>query len=217
MSEILFINACVRENSRTLELANLVLDKLGNKHDEVSLYEVKLAPLDMEGMKKRDVAFSAKDFSDSSFALARQFSEAETIVIAAPYWDLMFPAVLKLYFESICVSGLTFVYGENGRPKGLCKAKRLIYVTTSGGPIINNFGYDYTCALAKSFFEIKELKLVSAQGLDIYGANVDAIMQRARDFISFDLLIIVSISEFKDLNPSMLIRARIASGLFRSL
>lgn len=183
MSEILFVNACVRENSRTLSLAKHVLDSLGGKAEEVKLYEADLAPLDSEGMKARDEASRSKDFSDSRFDLARQFASAETIVIAAPYWDLMFPAVLKLYFESVCVSGLTFVYGENGRPMGLCKAKRLIYVMTAGGPVINNFGYEYTRALAQSFFGINDTRYISAEGLDIRGVCAEAILQRAKDSV----------------------------------
>lgn len=187
MAEILFINACARENSRTLELAKVALDHLDGEVDELRLYERELSPLDADGMRARDAAFLAKDFSDDKFALARQFAAAETIVIAAPYWDLMFPSILKVYFESICVSGLTFVYGERGIPEGLCKAKRLIYVTTSGGPIIYNFGYDYVCAIAKSFFGIEDVRCIKAEGLDIRGADVSSIMQKAKDFIANEL------------------------------
>ena len=180
MPEILFINACVRENSRTLELAKCVLDSLGGELEEVKLYEAGLSPLDAEGMKARDAASSAKDFSDARFALARQFAEAKTIVIAAPYWDLMFPSILKVYFESVTVNGLTFAYSEKGIPRGLCNAKRLIYVTTSGGPIIHNFGFDYTRALAKSFYGIEDVCCISAEGLDVRGADVNAILQNAK-------------------------------------
>lgn len=181
MSKTLFINACVRENSRTLVLAKHVLDLLGGGAEEVTLYEANLLPLDAAGMTERDAACRVKNFSGERFAHARQFAKADTIVIAAPYWDLMFPAVLKLYFESVTVNGLTFAYGENGIPVGLCNAKRLIYITTSGGPIMKNFGYEYACALAKSFYGIQDVTCVSAQGLDIYGADVEAILQHAKD------------------------------------
>lgn len=180
MSEILFINACARENSRTLELAKHFLDKLDGKAEEVNLYKTQLEVLDAFGIKARDEAFRAKDFSDKRFDLARQFAEAKTIVVAAPYWDLMFPSVLKIYFESVTVNGLTFAYGENGIPVGLCNAERLIYITTSGGPIKKNFGYDYVLELAKSFYGIKELSFISAEGLDIRGADTDDIMNKAK-------------------------------------
>ena len=140
MPEILFINACVRENSRTLELAKRVLKKLSGEIKEVNLYTMELYPLDLRGMEVREYASRSKDFSDSIFRLAKQFASAESIVIAAPYWDLMFPAVLKTYLENISVAGITFYYGSDGIPVGLCKAKKLYFITTAGGYIgENNF------------------------------------------------------------------------------
>ena len=108
-------------------------------------------------------------------------NNAEIIVVGAPYWDLMFPAVLKNYFERVTVSGLTFSYGQNGIPKGHCKGKKLIYVTTSGGPIKFNFGYDYVAAIAKGFYGINDVSLVKAEGLDIYGADVFKILNDAKN------------------------------------
>ena len=181
MDKILFINACVRSNSRTLELAKHVLSKLSGEVEEVKLYDIDLSPLDLKEMHLREDAAISKDFSNGVFSLAKQFANAETIVVAAPYWDLMFPAVLKCYFEKITVNGLTFCYGENGIPKGLCKGKKLIYVTTSGGPIKASFGYDYVTALAKNFYGIKDVSCVKAEGLDVYGANVEAILKCAKN------------------------------------
>ena len=181
MEKILFINACVRPNSRTLELAKHLLTKLSGKVEEINLYKQNLLPLSLAEMELRDKAFSAKDFSSSNFNLAKQFASAKTIVISAPYWDLSFPAVLKTYFENITVNGLTFCYGEKGIPQGLCKAKKLIYVTTAGGPIITNLGYDYVEALCKGLYGIQEVQCVKAEGLDVYGANVESIMQNAKN------------------------------------
>lgn len=73
-------------------------------------------------------------FDDPMFRYAKQFANADEIVVAAPFWDLSFPAKLKIYLEQIAVAGITFRY-TNGRPTGLCKAKKLTYITTSGGPI----------------------------------------------------------------------------------
>ena len=182
MSKVLFINACVRPNSRTLELANHLLKKYASV-EEVNLYSENPAPLTLEEMELRDTAAKTKDFSSEVFKLAKQFASAETIVVAAPYWDLMFPAVVKCYFEKVTVNGLTFCYGEHGIPKGLCSGKKLIYVTTSGGPMKCNFGFDYVSALAKNFYGIKEVELVKAEGLDIFGANVKEIIEKAKSAI----------------------------------
>ncbi len=184
MEKILFINACVRPNSRTLELAKFVLEKLSGEVEEVNLYNEELSPLDLCEMELRDKATLSKDFSNEVFKLAKQFANAETIVVAAPYWDLAFPAVVKCYFEKITVNGLTFRYSEKGIPQGLCKGKRLIYVTTAGGPIKCNFGYDYVSALAKNFYGINEIKCVKAEGLDVYGANVLSLIEDAKNSFS---------------------------------
>lgn len=180
MDKILFVNACVRDNSRTLELAKHVLSKLQGNVEEIKLFDINILPLDKKGLELREKASATKDYSGGEFLLAKQFCEADVIVVGAPYWDMMFPAVVKNYFENVTVSGLTFQYGQNGIPHGLCKAKKLIYVTTSGGPIIHNFGFDYVNAISKCFYGITDVQLVKAEGLDIYGANVTKIIENAK-------------------------------------
>ena len=182
---ILFVNGCVRENSRTLELARAVLAKENDTIEEIRLYPDGPDGLDAQKLALRDELLAAKDFGHPMFRFARQFAEAETIIIAAPYWDLAFPAKVRAYLEEVTVSGVTFRYGENGIPQGLCRAKRLIYVTTAGGPIFENFnfGFDYVKALAQGFYGIPEISLVKAEGLDIWGADVEAIMEAAKSSI----------------------------------
>ena len=180
MEKILFINACIRPNSRTLELSKHVLSKLQGDIEEIKLFNLNLLPLNKTSLKARETACANKDYSSGEFLLAKQFAESDVIVIGAPYWDLAFPAVVKIYFERITVSGLTFEYGKNGIPQSLCRCKKLIYVTTSGGPIIHNFGYEYVATLAKEFFGVKEVEFVKAEGLDVYGADVEKIMAEAK-------------------------------------
>ena len=181
MDKILFINACVRPCSRTLELAKTLLQRLKGEVLEVRLQEMPMVALDLNGLEKRDQAAQKNDFSDPVFTAAKQFAAADIIVIAAPYWDLMFPATLKTYLENITISGITFRYSEQGRPESLCKAKALHYVTTSGGFIgQNDFGFSYVKALAQNFFGINELYRYAAEGLDIFGADVETIMRKAK-------------------------------------
>lgn len=181
MDKVLFLNACVRPGSRTLELAETLLEKLGGYVQEVRLQERSLPMLDLKGMEKRNKAARENDFSDPVFDAAKQFAVADVIVIAAPYWDLMFPAVLKAYLENITVTGITFCYSAQGRPQSLCKAKALHYVTTSGGFIgQNDFGFSYIKALAQNFFGITQIHRYTAEGLDVFGADVDSIMDKAK-------------------------------------
>ena len=179
MNRILFVDCCVRENSRTKELARCVLDRLEGEIHRLDLDQEDLKPLDRELLQKRERFVSENDYSDDMFRYAKEFAKADTIVIAAPYWDLMFPALLKIYIERIMVSGITFTY-VNDEPLGLCKGRRMIYITTSGGPMYYNFGFDYMKAMAETFFGIQEVQLFKAENLDMEGADVTAIMQEAK-------------------------------------
>ena len=182
---ILFINACVRKESRTRRLADHLLDKLGQPFDEVCLHDIAFPVTDEAFLEMRDRLIAEEDFGNPAFDLARQFSEAETIVIAAPYWDLSFPASLKQYLEQVNVVGITCRYTEEGIPVGLCKAERIYYVTTAGGYYVPaDFGFGYVKALAENYYGIHDVRLIEASGLDIYGADVDAILTSAEENIS---------------------------------
>ena len=183
MPKILFVNACPRENSRTLSLARCALSFLQGEVEVCNLYDMPLQPLDAEGLSVRGAAFASKDFSAACFAPARQFVSADIIVIAAPYWDMMFPSVLKTYLESVTVNGLAFAYNTRGIPEGRCAAKRLIYVTTAGGPIINNFGFDYVASVSRTFFGISDVRFLCAERLDLQGADPIAILEKAKQAI----------------------------------
>ena len=180
---VLFINGCVRENSRTLELARAVLEKISGDVEEIRLYPDGPEGLDAEKLCMRDELLANKNYDHPIFRFARQFAAADTVVMAAPYWDLAFPVKVRAYLEEITVSGITFKYGENGIPQGLCNAEKLIYVTTAGGPIFQNFGFEYVKSLAKNFYGIQDVRLVKAEGLDIWGADTAAIMRKAKSEI----------------------------------
>ena len=177
---ILFVNACVRKESRTLRLAKQLLATLEGEIKEVKLENVKFPIVDEEFINHREDLKNAGKYDDPMFSLGRDFAAADLIVIAAPYYDLSFPAMLKQFFEQINVLGLTFTYSETGTPMGLCKAKKLYYLTTAGGPILSDeLGFGYVKALANNFYGIDEVYQIKAEGLDIIGADVEAILKDA--------------------------------------
>lgn len=177
---LLFINACVRKESRTLSLAKALLKKMNEEYLEVKLEDEDFLKTSEEFLEKRDKLIANKDFNDPLFKNARLFASASKIVIAAPYWDLSFPASLKQYIEQINVLGITFAYSSDGKPVGLCKAKKLYYVSTAGGPIApTEYGYGYIKALANNFYGIKDTSLIMAKGLDVYGNDPDKIIKDA--------------------------------------
>ena len=179
---ILYVNACVREASRTARLAGRLLSLLGGPVKEVKLEDLHFPKADEAFLRERDRLIAGGAWDDPMFGLARDFAAADTVVVAAPFWDLSFPAALKQYFEQINVTGLTFTYTEAGLRQGLCRADRLYYVTTAGGPVFGwDYGFGYVKALAQTFYGIPEVRLVKAEGLDIAGADAEGILKQAMD------------------------------------
>ena len=97
--KLLFINACVRDESRTRILADKLLLKINEAYDEICLKDIQFPVVDEEFLHERDRLAYGNEFDNPMFKLANQFADAEEIVIAAPYWDLSFPAALKQYLD----------------------------------------------------------------------------------------------------------------------
>ena len=102
------------------------------------------------------------------FEPARQFAAADKIVVPAPFWDLCFPAILKIYLERVTVADLTFGYDEQGAMVGKCRASKLLYITTRGG---NYAGTDLEMGTPMlramcAMYGIPELVTLAAEGLD---------------------------------------------------
>ena len=180
----LFVNACMRGGkSRTLQLCQEYLDGMPGVH-EVSLERLKLAPLDERSQAYRSQLVAAGVFDDDVFDLAHEFAEADDVVIGAPFWDRSFPAALKTYIEHVSVCDITFHFTKQAEYVGLCRAKTLTYITTSGGYLKGqNFGYEYVCAIAE-MFGIDEVRMVAAEGLDVVGVDVNERIERAREQIA---------------------------------
>ncbi len=190
MSELLFINSCVREeHSRTLKLARTFLSAYEKNHPkdhvaEVNLMKDRLEPQYPEVLAQRDALWSAGQLDHPMFDVAHQFAAADKIVIAAPFWDLSFPAILKIYLERISVTDVTFGYDDGGAMTGLCKADKLLYITTRGG----NFSLPETQHLETGTRQLKALctmygipsfQLLCAEGLDDIRNDPQALLATA--------------------------------------
>lgn len=181
---ILYINACVRDQSRTRRLADKLIRNMGGEVERLDLADVSFPAADEAFLEKRDRLIASGAYDDPLFDMARQFAVADQIVIAAPFWDLSFPAVLKQYLEQINVLGITFLYTPEGLPKGLCRAKKLYYVMTAGGTYVpEEYGFGYVSTLARSFYGIGDVELIKAVGLDVVGADTEGILRECLDSI----------------------------------
>ncbi len=185
MKKVLFVNCCIRrEESRSKKLADHFIDGLARQ----ATYEITELCLMDEGLNnmtegffhQRDVLLAKKELSHPRFRYAHAFAQADKIIIAAPFWDLSFPALLKTYIENLCVEGITFGYNEEGCV-GLCKADHMVYITTRGGfyegtPM--EMGSKYMEAMSV-FFGIENYDCIFAEGLDMGLRPVEVILEEA--------------------------------------
>lgn len=183
---ILFVNCCISQKEKpcTLALCRAFIQAYikQNPKDvlkELFLPDTDISFFDVQRLNLRDDLLAQGQTQAPMFALANQFATADKIIIGAPYWDLSFPALLKMYFENISVNGIAYRYTEQGL-QGLCRAQKLIYITTCGGLIgKNNTGERYIRGLCE-MFGIREFAALTAQGLDIEGADVKQILAQAK-------------------------------------
>lgn len=192
MSELLYIDACVRaERSRTRQLAQRFLDRYQTCHPDhritrLDLNDMDLRPQTTELLRERDELWREDRLDHPMFALAHQFAGADKIVMAAPFWDLSFPAILKIYLERVSVNRITFGYTEEGALLGLCKAEKLLYVTTRGGnfsqPDTASFemGARYVEALGR-MYGVEDFRLLCAEGLDDVRNDPKALLSQAME------------------------------------
>ena len=185
MVRVLYIDCCIRrEESRTCKLAEAFLGALqaegGYEIERLCLMDEPLVPLTGGFFAQRERLLAENKLDHARFRYARQFSQADRVVIAAPFWDLGFPALLKIYIENVCVHGITFGADETG-VFGLCNAKRLLFLTTRGGDYADSpleMGAAYLEALC-DFWGILRFDAVAANSLDLGLEPVETILERA--------------------------------------
>ena len=179
---LLFVNACMREESRTERLARALLQRYEGEVEELDLGKMDVAPLDLESIVTYNRAVAAADYADPLFDLAKQFAAAEEVLIAAPVWNYGIPAKLHDYLELVCSQGVTFDVTADGRYVSLCRTKSLTFVTTSGGPIpqgTDDHAFGYVRTLSDAFWHIPDVRCIYADSLDVVGVDVDAALAAA--------------------------------------
>ena len=186
MEKLLFVDCCIRrEESRTKVLADYFMDKIRAKGkyeiENLCLMDENLSFMSEGFFRQRDELLDKKELNHPRFHYAHQFAEADRIVIAAPFWDLSFPALLKIYIENLCVHGITFGYGPKGL-QGICKAQNLVFITTRGTFYENSpmeMGSRYMEAMCR-FWGIGEYDCVFAEGLDAREEPAELLMNKGK-------------------------------------
>ncbi len=186
MTKALYIDCCIRGGqSRTRQLAEAFLAAYGAREDvqieRLTLMDEPILPLQGGFFWQRERLLACGALEHPRFRYAHQFRQAERIIIAAPFWDLSFPALLKIYIENLCVQGITFDCDEQNGCFGVCRAEKMLFLTTRGGALegsgMDN-GTKYLQDMAK-FFGIPAFDYVAADGLDLGLEPAEEILRRA--------------------------------------
>lgn len=190
MSKVLYLkaNAKPEGESRTFKISDGFIEEYKKLHgnDEIitlDLYKEGIAPLPYGKINELHTPAQGTSKDHPILKYAYQFVEADKYVIAAPFWNLSIPAILKAYIDYITVTGITFKYTATG-PVGLCLGKKALHITSRGGvysdePLSSYEMGDRYLRTLFGFLGIIDFTTIAAEGLDVIGNDVNKIIQNA--------------------------------------
>ena len=167
MKKLIFIDACMRDElSRTKKIATPIIETLKERYDVETfcLNKMDLKIVDKELITKRN----NKEIPEEVLTWARTVAKADRIVIAAPFWDMSFPAALKNFFELVSIFGITFDSNDK-ECFGLCKAEKVLYITTRGMDIKTGDVLEQATPYLKALswlWGLKNLQVIEATNMD---------------------------------------------------
>lgn len=170
MKRLVYINACIRgKESRTGKLAGELLKVLGERYeiDEINISNMNLCCITSDEFKKR----TQEGLPEEDVKYGNIIANADRIVVAAPFWDMSFPAVLKVFIEHMCAPGLTFKYNPDGSNQGICKAEKMLYITTRGGFTETGSSLDQGTSYLNAIcwlWGIPHLETIAVTGTDVH-------------------------------------------------
>jgi len=201
MINILHIMSSIQgTESYSIKLGKAIVEKIQEKYPDNSLEEVNLAEIELPHLNQE---FLAKLFTPShllneedkesirfSDDFVKQLMAADSIVIGAPLYNFTIPSHLKTWIDYITRPGLTFGYGEDGRPRGLVTGKKVYVAMASGGIYsegpgkANDFVVPYLEAFL-GFLGMTNLTAFRAEGLKVPEVKDNA-MKKAIESILID-------------------------------
>ena len=172
MKKLLYIDACLRdEESRTKRVAEPVVEALSKKYDVIKFV---LNDLPLELVKKPLLTKRlAGDIPAEVMMWAEAVRDADRIVIAAPFWDMGIPAVLKVFFELCSIFDVTFKSNDKVC-YGNCKAEKMLFITSRGMDISTGDELEQATPYLKALswlWGIGPLEVVAMQNMDYVSAE----------------------------------------------
>ena len=166
MKNLIYINACMSAGSRTKRIATPIIEELSKRYnvETVDLTKNLYPVADNYTLEDRNQGIVPPEH----VTLAKMIAAADRIVIAAPFWDMSFPSALKVFFENMSLFGVTFDSNDK-ECYGLCKAEKVMYITTRGRNISTSDPLEQATPYIKALSHLwgwGELTVISAQNMD---------------------------------------------------
>ena len=201
MKHILHLMSSIQpKESYSIKLGKAIIEKIEEKYpnstvEESNLVGLEIPHLNSESLRKlftpseylnEDEKESIK-FSDN---LLQQLQKADIVVIGAPLYNFTIHSALKAWIDHITRPGVTFGYGEDGRPIGLVKGKKVYIAMSTGGVYsagpgqVNDFVVPYLKAFL-GFLGMTDLTAFRAEGLKVSELKEHA-MEKAINSIVID-------------------------------
>jgi FMN-dependent NADH-azoreductase len=166
MKKLFYIDACLRSGSNTKRIADVIIDKLSERYEveTVRLSEHSFPIVKNDVLNERNNGYVPEEY----VVMAKKLAVADRLVIASPFWDMSFPSALKVFFENMSLFNVTFASTDK-ECYGLCKAEKVLYITTRGMNISTGDELEqatpYIKALSK-LWGLGDLQVISAQNMD---------------------------------------------------
>lgn len=166
MKKLFYIDSCLRSGSNTKIIADALIAKLSERYE---VETIKLFDLDFPVVKDKILNDRSNGIVPDVFVnIAKKIAVADRLVISAPFWDMSFPSALKVFFENMSLFNVTFA-SDDKECYGLCKAEKVLYITTRGMNISTGDDLEqatpYIKALSK-LWGLGELYVIAAQNMD---------------------------------------------------
>lgn len=211
MSRVLYITANPKpeDQSFSLSVARSFINAYrqenpGDEITEIDLYKTDIPYIDADvlsgwGKLQQGTAFEGLTAEEKVKVgrinqLCDQFIAADKYVFVTPMWNFSVPPKMKAYIDTICITGKTFTYTENG-PVGLLTGKKAVHIQARGGIYSEGpaagfeFGDRYIKALL-TFLGVRSIDSVIVEGVaqmpdqaeNIKAGAIERAREAAREF-----------------------------------
>lgn len=190
MNTVLYIKANAKPEgmSRTFKISDSFVNEYQNNNPQDRIITLDLYKEGISFLTKEDIAVIFGPKTEESrknrvLKYAYQFAEADKYILAEPMWNFGMPAIMKAYFDYVCIKDIAFKYTETG-VAGLLSGKKAVNIVTRGGDYCSEpacfyeLGDRYIKTIF-AFFGITDYTTIFVDQMDIIGQDVDKIVEGA--------------------------------------